>query len=715
MTGPAVVIIGAGIVGCALADELTARGWTDVTVLDQGPLFTAGGSTSHTPGLVFRIDASRTMTRLARYTAEKYARLGCFEAVGSLEVAATPERLAELHRRFGFGRSWGVASTVVDPAACVALFPLLDGAAVLGGLHVPDDGLIPAVRAAEIQAARAANAGARFIGNRRVDNVLSNNGRVTGVRTADGETFPAAVVIECTGFWSTGRPLIPMVQQYVRTTPAGAADSLPILRHPDRDLYFRAHGDRIGIGSYRLVPGPDDLDDLPGDGRPAMLPFTRDGFRSSWTAATELIPALRGTAIDDAFNGVLAMTADGFPLLGEVEPRGLWTAAAVSVAHSAGAAKALAEWIIDGAPGIDLRELDADRFGAAQRVPAYVKRNVIAASAIAHPHAPPALRDLRIGAFHSRQVELGAVFGAAGGWERPLWYTSNPPPDDAPPRDEWSSRHGSPIAGTEARLTRRKVALFDLTAADRAELLGPMPGPPVGQLIRSGGMTLARVAEHRTLMVGGALPRQLPPGVTVRDITGGTCGLGVWGPVARELVTPLTGPVAVDVWEGVLGLVPVTMLRIPLLGEPGWEIYTEAGYGARLWDTLWAAGRELGLVVAGQLALDSLRLEAGRRADPPAGDRSDPDRCLVCLVVTESGDVPVGGEAVYAGGFAVGHVTEAAYGWTVGAPIAYAWLPAALSSPGTQVEIGYFDRMLTATVSAEPLFRPENEGTRITR
>jgi glycine/D-amino acid oxidase-like deaminating enzyme len=102
MPGPAVVIIGAGIVGCALADELTGRGWTDVTVLEQGPLFETGGSSSHAPGLVFQTNPSRTMARLARYTVEKYSELGCFSAVGSLEVATTPARLAELHRRFGY-------------------------------------------------------------------------------------------------------------------------------------------------------------------------------------------------------------------------------------------------------------------------------------------------------------------------------------------------------------------------------------------------------------------------------------------------------------------------------------------------------------------------------------------------------------------------------------------------------------------------------------
>src|SRR5689334_467435 len=134
--GPKVVIIGAGIVGCALADELTARGRTDVTVLEQGPLFATGGSSSHAPGLVFQTNPSRTMARMARYTVEKLAGLDCFRPVGSLEVATTPERMRELHRRFGFGQSWGIGSRVIGPAACAELFPLLDQDKLYGGLHV---------------------------------------------------------------------------------------------------------------------------------------------------------------------------------------------------------------------------------------------------------------------------------------------------------------------------------------------------------------------------------------------------------------------------------------------------------------------------------------------------------------------------------------------------------------------------------------------------
>ena len=133
---PKVVIVGAGIVGCALSDELTARGWTDVTVLEQGPLFATGGSSSHAPGLVFQTNASKTMTEFASYTVAKYSALSldgqwCFRQVGGLEVATTPERLAELNRKHGLAASWGVPARLLDPEQCVALHPLLDRDRVL--------------------------------------------------------------------------------------------------------------------------------------------------------------------------------------------------------------------------------------------------------------------------------------------------------------------------------------------------------------------------------------------------------------------------------------------------------------------------------------------------------------------------------------------------------------------------------------------------------
>lgn len=780
-----IVIIGAGIVGCALADEITRRGRHEVTVLDKGTLGDTGGSSFHAPGLVFQTNPSRTLSAFARYTVAKYTELGCFDPVGSLEVATTEARLAELHRRHGFATSWGIPSSVIGPGEARRRYPLLSGD-VLGALAVPGDGLADAGLACRRQAELATSRGARFLGDQRVLAVEHSGGRVTGVRTADA-THLADVVVSCAGFWGpvvgalagVGIPLLPLAHQYARTTALpGVAPPAPILRHQDRDLYFRAHGDRLGIGSYLHDPIPVDpalVDD-------SVLAFTPDTFAESWDAARALLPALDGSGIAAGLNGVFSFTADGFPLLGEShELRGFWCAEAVWVTHSAGAARAVAEWLTEGRPRTDIHECDLNRFSEPQLSPAYVRERSLRSFAevydILHPLDPPSVRGLRTSPFFERQQALGAVFGDGAGWERPLWYEANAAlPRTDVPRDEWSSRHWSPIAAAEARATREAVALYDMTPLTRLEVTGPVAylqrmtsndvDKPVGSVVYTllldhaggilGDITVARLAEDRfQLGVNGPrdtsrLIRYAPPGVSVRDVTGGTCGLGVWGPRARDLLTPLTDDLDLShrgfgyfrVRRGHLGAVPVTMLRVSYVGELGWEVYTSAEQGRKLWDTLWAAGATLGLVAAGRAAFTSLRLEKGYRSwgddvtaedDPYAAglgfavrldkgdfvgrsalvDRPPPARRLCCLVVGTPGHVPMGREPVYdTGGAAVGFVTSAAYGHTVGAAIAYAWLPASLAVPGTGVRIGYFDRMLDATVAAEPLVDPKQERLR---
>ena len=798
-----VVIIGAGIVGCSLADELTSRGWTDVTVLEQGPLFVTGGSSSHAPGLVFQTNPSRTMAQLAQYTVAKLVGLDCFEQVGSLEVATTPARLRELHRRHGFATSWGVPSSVIDAAACAALYPLLSDI-VLGGLHVPSDGLALPVKACEVQAAAATARGARFLGRQRVVAIDQINGHVCGVRT-EHATFEAEVVVSCAGFWGPAIgalagvtiPLLPMAHQYARTTPLSlppAAEQtthrspsltagLPatILRHQDRDLYFRAHGSQLGVGSYLHDPIPVRLDQLAAGAHPSMLAFTPSSFAESWEAARALLPALDQAEVADGFNGVFSFTPDGFPLLGESRAvRGFWSAEAVWVTHSAGVGRAMAEWLVDGRPSIDLHECDLNRFDVSQLSPTYVRerstRSFVEVYDIIHPLDPPSVRDLRVSPFHPRQVALGAEFGEGGGWERPLWYAANaglPQPPSV--RDPWSAKHWSPIAAAEATVTRERVALYDMTPLTRLEVTGPVDflqqvtsgdvDKPVGTVVytllldEGGGVrsdvTVARLGLSRFQVgVNGPLDldwllRRAPAGVSVRDVTGGTCGIGVWGPLARDLVAPLadfdvshSGFGYFKARQGHLGAVPVTMLRLSYVGELGWEVYTTAELGLKLWDTLWAAGAGLGVIAGGRAAFNSLRLEKGYRAwgtdmtaehDPysaglgfavrlDAGDFVGRDallalpakreRLLTPLVLDDEGCVPLGKEPVYADGEPVGYVTSAAYGHTIGAPIAYAWLPAALAEPGTAVQIGYFDRLLTARTAPDPLFDPKHERIR---
>ncbi len=782
---PRVVVIGAGVVGAAVADELTARGWTDVTVLDRGALPLPGGSSSHAPGLVFQTNPSKTMAGFARYTVEKLVGLDVFDQVGGLEIATTPERVQELKRRHGFATSWGIPSRLVDADECAALHPLLPAEHVLAGLHTPTDGLAAAPRAVAAQLARATDRGARVLGEHRVLEVLSERGRVTGVRTDHGD-IPCDLVVSATGFWGprTGAlvgltiPLLPMAHQYVRSGSVGRpVEDAVILRHQDRDLYFRGHGDRVGIGSYAHRPMPVDLDDLPTVSSPAhpmpsMLPFTPDDFAPSWADATALLPALAGAGVDTGFNGIFSFTPDGMPLLGEHPAlRGFWVAEAVWVTHSAGVGKALAEWLVDGEPGVDVHECDLNRFEDVQLSPSFVEsrsaQNFVEVYDILHPLDPPVTeRPLRVSPFHARQVELGAVFLEASGWERPHWFEANAGLEEVgriPGRGEWASRFWSPIAGAEALVTRDRVAMYDMTPLKRLEVSGPgalellqrvttndvsrKPGAVTYTLLLDarGGvrsdLTVARLAEQR-FQVGAngnldldRLRREAGPDTHIADITGATCCIGLWGPRARDVLASVTRDDVSHAGFGYfrarrihVGGVPVTAMRLSYVGELGWELYAGAELGLRLWDVLWEAGQRHGVIAAGRSAFTSLRLEKGYRSsgtdmttehDPweaglgwavkPPRDVT-PARRLVPLLLED--EVVMGEEPVFHAGTCVGYVTSAAYGYTIDASIAYAWLPAAVAEPGTPVQVEYFGEKLAAVVAAEPLFDPEMKRIR---
>ncbi|NSC24918.1 FAD-dependent oxidoreductase [Streptomyces albus subsp. chlorinus] len=809
-----VVVIGAGIVGCSLADELTARGWRDVTVLEQGPLAAPGGSTSHAPGLVFRTSPSRTLTAYARYTVEKFGALRvagrpCFLPVGGLEVATTEARWQDLHRKAGLAAASGVEGELIGPKRCAELFPMLDPDTVLGGFHTPGDGLARALPACRAQIRRAERRGARFLERHTVTGVERAGGRVTGVVTDRG-TFPADHVVSAAGFWGpvigalagVEVPLLPLAHQYARTAPlpalagAGGAERAeavrPILRHQDHDLYYREHLDpeggpgRIGIGTYAHRPLPVDPYTVPSyDEAPVMpssLPFTEEDFAASWTESRRMLPDLAGSRVEEGFNGVFSFTPDGMPLLGESHQlRGFWFAEAVWVTHSAGAARAVAELMTDGRTTVDAHECDPHRFEKAQRSPAYVRdrgeRSFVEVYDVIHPLQPAErARPLRTSPFYPRQCELGASFLESGGWERPHWYEANAPLVEElglrlPERDSWSARHWSPIAAAEARITRERVALYDMTPLRRLEVTGPgsldflqrmttnnlkkRVGSVTYTLLldEAGGirsdLTAARLGPDRWQLGANSpadldwLVRHAPEGVHIRDVTSGTCCVGVWGPLARELVQPLTpADFSHEAFgyfkarETYVGHVPVTALRVSYVGELGWELYADADVGLRLWDTLWEAGQRLGAVAAGRGAFNSLRLEKGYRAwgvdmttehtpeeagvsfavRPAKGDFTGRDalaargpaaRRLVCLTLDDDAAVVMGGEPVHLDGVVAGYVTSASYGYSVGRCVAYAWLPADADVPGTPVHIEYFGEKVAATVAAEPLFDPE--------
>ena len=677
-----IVIIGAGVVGAALADALVARGERDVLVLDKGPLFSTGGSSSHAPGLVSRTSTSRFLTETADATIRAFADLSTDDGpallpVGTLEVAYNEERLAELWRRWGAAQAFGWHGDMIDPDDVLARWPIIERDGLLGGYATTDEGLAVALRGVEAQAARAAEGGVRFVGGTEVTAVVTDGGHVTGVRTAGGDTIEADVVVCCAGVWgpaiaaSVGLrlPMLPMEHQYAITSPlpalaatAGQEAARPIVRHHDLGIYYRDHGDRVGVGSFHhrgLPVDPAALDGHPRNTETSLaFAFTEEDFADAWRLSCAFMPALADATLERRFNGVFGFTPDGYPLIGEhPDLTGFWVAESVWVTHSVGVAQIVADLLVGDDPAIDASPADLTRFDPAELEPGFVTPrcfdqyvDVYVAHHPAEPHG--SARDIRHSAFVDRERSLEAVFVDVVTWERPQWYAANAGllhDTRVRDRDAWSARHWSPIAIAEHAAVRERAGLFDMTPLTRIEVTGPGAASflhrmvagrvdrPVGAvtygllLDEHGGIvsdvTVARLEENR-FVLGGNGPRDLawlrahaPTEVTVASVTDQRASAALWGPAARDILSAIADadlsneafPYLTCRRLSVAGI-DVDSVRISYAGELGWELAAAANEGAGLWDALWDAGRPRGLIAAGRAALGTLRLEKGYRA-----------------------------------------------------------------------------------------------------
>ena len=554
------VIIGAGIVGCSVAYHLAKLGWRDIVVVEQGPLFETGGSTSHAPGLVFQINPSKTMTGFAKYTVDLWTKLEldgepCAKTVGSMEVAWTPERLTDLKRKVGCGMSWGVDAHLISPDEARDRIPMLSDR-ILGAIYVPSDIHTRATRPAEAMAREAERSGATFYGGVKVTGFGMHDGRITAVHTTHGD-IETELVVAAAGIWApkvggmagVPIPLSPMQHLYAVTTPlpglAGETEEIrqPLLRHQDESVYFRQVGESYGIGSYRHEPLLMDADEIPDHEEapvaPAEMPFTPVHFDRAMAAAGELLPGLKGVGLTRKFNGVFSFTTDGFPILGESpQVPGFWSAQAVWITHAGGVGKAVAEWIVNGEPTTDLRECHIKRFHPHALSRPYVRARAAQQYRevydIIHPRQQmDNPRNLRLTPFYTRQKELGGVFFENAGWERPQWFDANEGLLDSldvtgESRTGWEAREWSPTVAAEHVAARERVAMFDLTPFAKFEVTGPgalgalqrlasnQMNKPVGtitytSMLTPGGgikcdLTVTRLAENRFMVVtGGAM------------------------------------------------------------------------------------------------------------------------------------------------------------------------------------------------------------------
>jgi len=744
-----------------------------------------------------------------RLTAETGVDVSWHE-VGSLRLASTEARYEELQRQAGWAKTFGLPLELISAAEAQERFPLMTADGVLGAVWLPTDGWLDPSGLAQALAAGARAKGVQVRQHTRVVGIAVERGRVTGVEVEgrDGRTTIATdVVVNAGGMFAPeiGRlagvtvPIIPMAHQYLFTNAVdGVHPGLPTMRDPDNLCYFREEVGGLCMGGYERDPMPWSLDGVPPDFNHRLLDPDWPRFDSIMAGAIRRVPAIADAGVTRMINGPEAFTPDNEFILGESEVRGFFVAAgfcAHGIAGTGGIGQQMAQWIVGGEPELDLWKMDIRRFGGQYRSQALTLARTYETYATYYDiHYPNeerlAARPLRLSPAYDEVAALGAVFGEKSMWERPNWFTPNEDGAGVSSRAAlealrprgWAGEHWSPAIGAEALATRQTAALFDESSFAKIEVEGEGAldylqylcdndiDRPVGSIVytqmlnRRGGIecdfTVTRLAEDRFLIVTGTafgnhdlgwIRSHLPEDVRVRirDVTSARACFGLWGPMARDILAPLTkddvsndGFPYLTAREISIAEIPVLALRVTYTGELGWELYPPAEYGRALWVRLWAAGRGHGLVAGGYRAIDALRLEKGYRVwssditpeETPyeaglgfavrldkgvdflgrdalvAAKAAGPRKRLRCLVLDDPRSVALGNEPVRVDGQIVGRVTSGGYGFAVERSIAYAYLPPDVAV-GTRGEVEVFGEWVGGEVAREPLWDPE--GVRI--
>jgi 4-methylaminobutanoate oxidase (formaldehyde-forming) len=669
-----VVIIGGGIIGTSVAYHLTKLGWRDVVLLEQGSI--SGGTTWHAAGLVGQLRTSSNLTRLIRYSADLYGRLEAetgqatgWKRCGSLSVARTAERMVQLERNAALARSYGIEAEVISVKSAGELYPLMRTDDLVGAVWIPGDGKANPADITQALARGARAGGAAIHEGVKVTGVRLERGAVAGVETSQGP-IGTETVVNCAGIWARelGRlsgvtvPLHACEHMYVVTNPIdGVTPDLPVMRDGDGHIYFKEEVAGLLMGGFDPWAKPWGMDGIPDGFSFGTLPEDWDKFEPLMQNAIQRVPALASAQVRLLMNGPESFTPDNYFILGETaEVRRYYVGAGFcsgGIAAAGGAGRALAEWIVEDRPPMDLWQADIRRFAPFHGNPEFLRERASEGVGVHYFVAFPNReletgRGLRLSPLYERLRDRRACFGNKMGWERANWFA----PEGVAPETTYTfgRQNWFPFVAAEHRACREAVTVFDQTSFSKFRLEGPdaeaalqrlcandvavAPGHMVytGMLNERGGfesdLTVTRVGSDAYLIVTGSaqttrdahwIRRHIPDGAraTLSDVTGAYAVLGVMGPRARDLLARLTRadlsneafPFATsrEIW---LGRAPVRASRITYVGELGWELYVPVEFAAGVYDALHGAGGNLGLTDAGYYAIESLRVEKAYRA-----------------------------------------------------------------------------------------------------
>ena len=665
-----VVVIGGGIVGCAVLYHLAKAGWSDVVLVERSEL--TSGSSWHAAGSLFSLTSPSSVATLQKYSRDLYPVIEKeadqpvdYHICGGLSLARSEDEVKKLKILQSRCLRSGIPSEFISIDEAKRRAPVIETQGLHAVLYEPEKGHVDPSSATNAFARAARNFGARILRHTPVTATRQLTSGEWEVGTPQGP-IRCQYVVNAAGLWAREvaaqagviLPLVPVEHHYLvtGTIPEIEAmeDELPTIVDGEGNWYSRQEGKGLLLGAYenRCVHWAEDGTRL--DFGHELLPDDLSRMEENFSLAVERIPCLGAAGIKRVINGPMIFSPDLAPLLGPYPGKhGYFCAAGVMTGFNQGGGigRVIAEWITEGEPSLDIFAWDVARYGG-WASKAYTKARTAYfyehRSHRVYPHQQfEAGRPVRKFPSYDRLKDHGAVFGENFGFETPLWYAR--PGEEARDHYCYERQNWFETVGEEARTVRENAGLFDISSYSKFAVTGrgatawldfmlagriPKPGraalspmlSPKGRLI--GDFTVTCLGDEDYLVLGSGPVQQahmrwfadnLPADGSVRvdNRSAHWCGLHLAGPQSRQLFQTLSAEdcsreafsfLSARRME-VAGCPEAIVLRVSFTGELGYEIWMPSGYMLPVLDRVLEAGKGFGLRLAGSRALMSLRLE----------------------------------------------------------------------------------------------------------
>ncbi|MGH1412866.1 MAG: GcvT family protein [Pelagimonas sp.] len=808
-----VVIIGGGVIGCSVAYHLTKKGWKDVVLLERkqltsGTTWHAAGLIAQLRATKNMTKLAKYSQELYGTLEEETGVATGFKRCGSITVALTEERREEIYRQAAMARSFGVEVEEISNARVQELYPHINLDGIKGAVYLPLDGQGDPANIAHALAKGARQRGALVKERIKVTDIVKQGRRVTGVdwMADDGAQsghIECDMVVNCAGMWGheVGKmagvnvPLHACEHFYIVTENIDGLTQMPVLRVPDEYAYYKEDAGKILLGAFEPQSKPWAMDGIPESFEFDQLQEDFDHFEPILEKAVERVPLLAEAGIHTFFNGPESFTPDDAYHLGLApEMDNVWVAAgfnSIGIQSAGGAGMALADWMDSGEKPFDLGDVDISRMQPFQGNKKYLfERSKETLGLLYADHFPyrqkATARGVRRTPFHHHLLEQGAVMGELAGWERANWFAN--PGQEREYRYSWKRQNWFKNSADEHRAIRENVGMYDMSSFGKIRVEGPDAeafmnyigggdySVPTGKIVytqflnRSGGIeadvTVTRLSELAYLVVTPAATRladqtwmrrnQGDFNVVITDVTAGEGVLAVMGPNSRKLlqaVSPANFTNDVNPFgtaqEIEIGMGLARVHRVTYVGELGWEVYVSADMAGHVFETLHAAGQDMGLKLCGMHMMDSARLEKGYRhfghditcedhvVDAGLGfavkvDKGcdfigreaviarkevGPQNRLLQFKLTDPVPMLYHNEPILRDGEIVGYLTSGNYGHTLGGAMGMGYIPAAgeklADVLASSYEIDVMGTRVKAEVSSKPFYDPKSERVKV--